>query len=60
MEELETFEWYAENDGYGIVGVSFTCPHCDHENRFVGGELEPHECESCHKQSMPTSDASDW
>jgi predicted RNA-binding Zn-ribbon protein involved in translation (DUF1610 family) len=37
----------AENDGYGIVGWSFTCPHCGYENRFVDEEDSEHECGKC-------------
>lgn len=56
-EELKTFEWTYEDDGWGVVGVSFECPYCSHNNRFVSGYLEPHECEKCHKESMPTVEA---
>lgn len=56
-EDLKPLEWVYEDDGYGVVGVSFVCPHCSHYNRFVLGDLEPHECESCHQESMPTEDA---
>jgi hypothetical protein len=59
-EELKPAEWYYEDDGWGIVGVSFGCPHCDHNNRFASGEHEPQECEKCHKESMPTSKADCW
>lgn len=56
-EEPKALEWNYEDDGFGIVGVSFVCPYCSRNNRFVDGDLEPHECEKCHKESMPTVEA---
>jgi len=43
-------EFYAENDGTGIIGWSFDCPFCGYSNRFVTDEDDPdHECGKCHK-----------
>jgi len=42
-----TTKIYYEDDGYGIVGVSFICKHCNHQNRFVTSD-EATKCEKCH------------
>lgn len=55
-EEPKTFEWCSEDDGYGIVGWSFVCPHCSKNNRFVSDDFEEHECEHCRMISMPEAE----
>lgn len=57
---MKTFEWVLEDDGYGVIGVSFVCPECDAPNRFESGEEVPHTCGKCGKESMPESDESVW
>lgn len=38
--------WF-ENDGYGIVGWSFKCDHCNKINSFAGCPDSVKECEKC-------------
>lgn len=40
-------ELYGLNDGYGIVGFGYTCPHCGHSNEFIDEEDETHICSKC-------------
>lgn len=56
----EEFEWCYEHDGYGTIGVSFVCPHCSRNNRFVDDAFEMHKCENCHKESMPDSEVQEY
>jgi hypothetical protein len=48
-QDRGSIEFYAENDGYGIVGWSFDCPYCNYANRFVDESDSDHECGKCHK-----------
>lgn len=57
---MKTFEWEGMHDGYGIVGVGFTCPYCRHLNTFVDEEFEPHECKKCKKESIPEGPCFEW
>lgn len=43
--DLVTYD--AENDDYGIVGWSFTCPYCGYENRFVDEQESEQVCDEC-------------
>jgi hypothetical protein len=45
MKYFDVF--YAEDDGYGIVGYSYTCPYCNRFNRFVDEECHEQQCENC-------------
>lgn len=48
--KLITFIW-AEDDGYGVVGYSWTCPECEHRNRFQDVEEGDHyRCSGCTKR----------
>lgn len=37
----------AEDDGYGIIGYSYSCPNCHRFNRFIDYDLILQVCEKC-------------
>lgn len=52
ISELKRFYLVAENDGFGIVGYSFVCPYCGHQERFVDEDQVARKCDRCHKHSV--------
>ncbi len=57
---MEKFEWETEDDGYGVVGVSFVCPYCNKLNRFVCDDYDVHVCEHCSEESFPATEMWEW
>lgn len=47
MIELN-IEWYAINDGYGVIGYGFYCFLCSKNNLFVSTDENEVICEYCH------------
>lgn len=60
-EKPRTLSAYTIDDGYGIVGVGWTCPYCDKNHPFEFVDVdERYICQRCKSISVSNVDSVEW